>query len=370
LGVNDTIEGAVWVAEKELRQFLGRVPVARLTMTILVPIVLLFILSFRLGGFAPQQVPVAVVDLDGSSYSSDLTAALESNNRLVITRVPTRTDAENMIRKGESFAAVLIPSDFSANMELRRQASVELILDDSNTFFAKEINDLISDSIAATAQKISPQPITTTTSFMYGVGLGLVNFIAPGIVAMTAMFGSAFQAISLVWERYLGTLDRIRATPIGASAVILGKILAGSVMGITQTSVVLLFSHYALGAVVRNVGAVILVVFVVAFIFTGIGLIISSLAKEPREATMINQMMSGTMVLLSGIFYPTQALPEALRAVALLLPLTYATEALRGIMIKGLSLTAPGLLLDLGVLLLCAVISLILSTRLLFRILS
>jgi ABC-2 type transport system permease protein len=346
------------------------VPVARLTVTLLVPLLLLVVFSFRVGGLSPQHVPIAVVDLDRSAYSLDLITALTSNDRFVVAEVANRTEAENMIRNGESSAAILIPTDFSSKIELQRQASVELLLDDSNPFFAKEISDLAGDSIGAVADNISPEPITANISFMYGVGFGFVNFIAPGVVAMTAMFATTLQTVSFVWERTLGTLDRIRATPVAASSVILGKIAAGSVIGIIQAIVVLVFSYFAFGALVRNIGGVILIVFLVAFIFTGIGVMISSLVKEPRAAMMMNQMINWPMVLLSGVFYPVQALPYPLRLTSLLLPLTYATEGLRAIIIKDLSLAAPQLLLDLGVLSLYAIVTLIVGSCLLFRILS
>jgi len=370
LRVKTALQAAVWVAEKEFRQFFGGLPAARLIVTLLVPLLLLMVFSFRVGGVAPQHVPIAVVDLDRSSYSSDLMTVLTTDDRFVITRALSRAEAENMIRRGESSAAILVPQDFSKNIERHQQASLELVLDDSNPFFAKSVYDLIDDSVRTAANNLSPQPITAKLSFMYGVGFGFVDFIVPGIVAMTAMFGTTFQALSFVWERTLGTLDRIRSTPVGAGSIILGKIIAGSLIGIAQAIVVLTFSHFVFGAVVRNVGVLILIVFLVAFIFTGIGVTVSALVDEPRAAMMVNQMINWPMVLLSGVFYPVEALPDALRPIASLLPLTYAIEALRAVVIKGLSFGASEVLIDVGVLLLYAAATLALGSRLLFRILS
>ena len=370
LKFGDTLLDAVWIAEKEFRQFFGRLPVARLTLISVVPLLLLIALSLRVGGLSPQQVPVVLVDLDNSQYSSDLMTTLTANDGLIIMSAANRSDAENMIRNGESSAAIVIPNGFSTSIEHRERVSVELLLDDSNPFLAKHIDDVVSDSLRAFADRVSPQLVTTGTSFMYGTGFGLVNFVAPGVVAMTAMFGTSFQAQSIVWERLLGTLDRIRATPVGASSVVLGKIVAGTLIAISQAIVMLTFAHFLFGAIVRDVGAVVLVVFLVAFTFTGIGIIISSLTKAPRTASAINQMINWPMVLLSGVFYPVQAMPETLRVVAKLLPLTYATDALRSIMIKGLGLATIELLVDVGALSIFAIASLVLGSSLLFKILS
>jgi ABC-2 type transport system permease protein len=369
LSIRVILRDAIWIAEKEFRQFLGRVPIARLTVTIIVPIMLLLVLSFRVGGVAPQNVHIAVVDHDDSQYSAGIVNSLITHDRFAIITVTNRTQAVALIDSGIASAAIVIPSDFSRNIAIGRPVSVELILDDSNPFYANQIYSRVVNDIRAVSGSILPEPVTTTSSFVYGAGFGFENFIAPGIVAMTAMFGTSFQAISVVWERTLGTFDRIRATPVAASSVVLGKILAGSMIGIVQAVVVLVFAHFVFGTIVRNVYASILVVFLVAFIFTGIGVTVSTLVKEPRGAIAINQLINWPMVLISGVFYPVQALPDLLRLLASLLPLTYATEALRAIMIKGHTLLSPGLGLDIGVLLLYATITLVVGSNLLFRIL-
>jgi len=177
-----------------------------------------------------------------------------------------------------------------------------------------------------------------TFSFRYGAtgpDVEFVNFLIPGIVGMTAMFGSTNETMSIVWDKSMGVFDRILAAPVSSTSIIVGKTMAGAVMGVISALVLLIIGNIIFGVSFANIGVVILIILLASFSFTGIGTIISGLASEPREAMMLSNLLRFPMMFLGGVFFQTEAMPMPLPYVAKALPLTYATEALRTIQIGG-----------------------------------
>jgi ABC-2 type transport system permease protein len=174
-----------------------------------------------------------------------------------------------------------------------------------------------------------------TFSFRYGSTGGLdidfLNFLIPGIVGMTAMFGSINETMSIVWDKSLGVFDRILVAPVSSISIVFGKTMAGAVMGVLSATVLLIVGSVLFGVAWANIGLVFLVVLLASFSFTGIGTIISGLASEPREAMMLSNLLRFPMMFLGGVFFSIDVMPTPLPYIARALPLTYATEALRAV---------------------------------------
>lgn len=165
-----------------------------------------------------------------------------------------------------------------------------------------------------------------------GVESDVATFLVPGIVGMTAMFGSTNETMSIVWDKSLGVFDRILAAPVSSMSIIVGKTMAGAVMGFISSVVLLVVGYLLFGVSFPNLGLVLLVIVLASFSFTGIGTIISGLASEPREAMMLSNLLRFPMMFLGGVFFPIESMPMPLPYVARALPLTYATEGLRAVM--------------------------------------
>ena len=209
-----------------------------------------------------------------------------------------------------------------------------------------------------------------TFSFRYGASGGLdvdfLNFLVPGIVGMTAMFGSINETMSIVWDKSLGVFDRILAAPVSSISIVFGKTLAGAFMGVLSASVLLIVGTVLFGVSFANIGAVFLVILLASFSFTGIGTIISGLASEPREAMMLSNLLRFPMMFLGGVFFPIDAMPTPLPYVARALPLTYATEALRAVQTGNSSVV----FVDALVLLAYTVGTILLGSQILMRIMT
>jgi len=208
-----------------------------------------------------------------------------------------------------------------------------------------------------------------TFSFRYGAtgpDVQFINFLIPGIIGMTAMFGSINETMSIVWDKSLGVFDRILAAPVSSTSIIVGKTMSGAVMGVISALVLLIIGSTLFGVSFANISAVLLIVLLASFSFTGIGTIISGLASEPREAMMLSNLLRFPMMFLGGVFFPVEAMPMPLPYVARALPLTYATEALRAIQTG----TTSTVFVDATVLLGYTVGTMLLGSKILMRIMT
>lgn len=190
-----------------------------------------------------------------------------------------------------------------------------------------------------------------TFSFRYGSSgpdAQYISFLIPGIVGMTAMFGSISETMSIVWDKSLGVFDRLLAAPVSSTTIVIGKTIAGSAMGMVSAIVLIVIGGAIYGFWFSNIAFVLLVVLLASFSFTGIGTIISGLASEPREAMMLSNLLRFPMMFLGGVFFAVEALPNPFPYVARVMPLTYATEALRAIQSGNLSLVFVDALVLLG----------------------
>lgn len=209
-----------------------------------------------------------------------------------------------------------------------------------------------------------------TFSFRYGVTGGIdvlfLSFLVPGIVGMTAMFGSTNETMSIVWDKSLGVFDRILAAPVSSVSIIIGKTMAGAVMGVISATVLLIIGYALFNVAFANIGAVVLIILLASFSFTGIGTIISGLASEPREAMMLSNLLRFPMMFLGGVFFPVDAMPPPLPYIARALPLTYATEALRAVQTG----TTGVVFTDAAVLLIYTIGTILFGSQILMRIMT
>jgi len=356
----ETLIKAVWIAEKDLRQFFQFRQ--RFLTTLILPVLMLLVFSFRFQGLPLREAPVAVFSQGNSEIQLEVIEHLDESPALRITPMSNISQAQNMLSAGNLYGVVMISSDGV-------DCTITVVLDDSNPVLAQSVYGVVEQAVKDVNEKISRTPIRMKTNFLYGSGFNYVNFLVPGVLATTAMFGSAFQMLTLVWEKSLGTLERILVTPVRPRSIILGKTLAGCLTGFAQTILILLLGHLIFAAPLGSIHLVLFVIFLTSFTFTGLGVLVSGICGDPREATAYNQMINWPMVFLGGVFFPIEMMPAPLQYISRLLPLTYATDALRSIMIKQASF-ATNVIMDIVVLTLYAVTTLALGSKILLRVLA
>ncbi len=169
-------------------------------------------------------------------------------------------------------------------------------------------------------------------------GVSYRDFLAPGILAQSVLFIAIFYGISTIWERDLGILAIYLVSPAPRSALVLGKSLAAGVRGLAQGIMVYVLAlslgiHLALGLI--NVAGVVAMIIFSAAIFACFSLIIACLVKTRERFMGINQVLTMPLFFASSAIYPIELMPEWLRRIASLNPLTYQVDGLRTLMLPG-----------------------------------
>ncbi|MFQ5903131.1 MAG: ABC transporter permease [Candidatus Binatia bacterium] len=154
--------------------------------------------------------------------------------------------------------------------------------------------------------------------------------VAPGIIAMTWLFGNtSMAAIVVTWEKRSGTLQRLLLTPVTHRTIVLGKAVSAAVYGIATSLVISIGLVLLLGMPVVNPLAFCVGLLFGAGAFSLLGLIVSVMVREVFEAMTLMNFLRFPILFISGVFMPIEALPSWVKPIALASPLTYVVELLR-----------------------------------------
>jgi len=167
-------------------------------------------------------------------------------------------------------------------------------------------------------------------------GIDYQKFIFPGIIGQTLLFTSMFMGISVIWDREFGFLKEILVAPISRSSVFVGKMLGGSTDAVIQGSFVFVFSF--LVGVSMNMESFVFslpIMVLITFGLVSIGLIIASFIESLESFGVIQTFVNLPLFFLSGSLFPLDHVPQWLRWVSIVNPLTYGVDALRTVILKG-----------------------------------
>lgn len=187
----------------------------------------------------------------------------------------------------------------------------------------------------ATGEK-PPQVVTVQSESLVSENYRFIDFFVPGLIGMTLMTTGIFGAIG--WNtrnRELGILKKLATTPLSKLEWIIGVVLFELVMCAISTVVILTVGVLVFDLrVLPSIYSIILIV-AGAITFPGMGMVIARFVKETDSADAAANAITFPMMFLSGSFFPLEMMPEFLREIAKVLPLTYLSEGLRDSMVYG-----------------------------------
>jgi len=180
-----------------------------------------------------------------------------------------------------------------------------------------------------------------------------IDFMTPGILAQSVLFISIFYGIAVIWERDLGILHKMLASPAPRAALVLGKALSASERGLSQALIIYLLAiligvHIDWNPI--SVLGVLIVVILGSALFSTFSLIIACVVRTRERFLGIGQLMTMPLFFASNAIYPISIMPTWLQRVSNLNPLTYQVDALRALMVTG-GVSANGLIVDIAALL-------------------
>jgi len=187
-------------------------------------------------------------------------------------------------------------------------------------------------------------------------GIRYLDFLAAGILAQSALFVAIFYGISAIWERDLGVLQRYLVSPAPRSALVIGKALSAGVRALSQAVIVYILSLVlSVGLDFHPLKIVAVAVFIVlgSAVFSTLSLIIACIVKTRERFMGIGQVLTMPIFFASNAIYPLSLMPDWLRVISRINPLTYEVDALRALMLKGVA-SDYGLGVDFALLLAAA----------------
>ena len=379
MGIRNVIRHSAWICWKDLLEF-SRSKL-RLIMLVLMPLFMMVMVGFIFpSGNSISDTSIALVNNDTGVLGSTFVTQLETiNNKTGMMKLSDATDFNDIktkLQNNDISGGIIIPENFSSEIQAGRQGLITIVIDQSNPQMSLTIQGVLTKTIEAMGKQnavynLNNQfniSLTTATAMITPYNIkseGIVpgepnyfQFVAPGIIAMVVMMALMTglpHAIS--YEKDIGTLDGMLAAPINRLSIILGKVMAQTVRGMIQGFIILILAVALFGVVIEgNILLVIFLILLTVFSFVGLGILITSFTENEETATMVMMTLMFPMMFLSGVFFPLQQMPWYMQGLAQFLPLTYATTALRKVMVLGADIPAVStevlILLAFGIVLL------------------
>ncbi|MGW0632870.1 ABC transporter permease [Streptomyces sp. NPDC002758] len=197
-------------------------------------------------------------------------------------------------------------------------------------------------------------------------GIPYIDYLAPGIIAQSAMFIAIFYGIQIIWERDAGILNKLLVTPTPRSALITGKAFAAGLKSLVQAVVVIVIAAI-LGVTLtwnplKLIGVAAAVVLAAAF-FSCLSMTIAGIVLSRDRLMGFGQAITMPLFFGSNALYPVSVMPGWLQAVSKVNPLSYQVDALRGLLLG----TPAHLVTDFAVLVVAAVLGTAAASSLLGR---
>ena len=191
--------------------------------------------------------------------------------------------------------------------------------------------------------------------------------VVPGLIGLTLLFGAtSMEAIVIAFENRVGALERLAMAPFTPAAIILAKVASGVVFALLTGTVVWLGATLLTDIPFAPVWLVFPTFLLAACAFACLGVFVSVAVKEVFEAMTLANYFRLPMTFVCGVFFPVPSMPLVLQIIAGVLPLTYAVDALRILLLAGEG-SQFGLWADWVALLIFCLILAPISTRLLAR---
>lgn len=355
-----------------------------LALVVVVPLVITALLAWVIRGSLPGEVRVAVSNPAGAA-GEVLVEALRgaTGGDLQLEVATDEAAAREKIREGVVQVALILPADLATEMSGGR-IHLRVVTEGTDPAVDGEaiaaLQQLVIRAAASLGPGTAPMLEVAHETVFLSPQADTLDVMAPVFLGYFAyFFVFLLTGISFLRERVGGTLERLLATPVSRAEIVIGYGLGFGALATVQVVLLTAFilgrvaipamgplGEWGIGLGVHSAGSpllALLVVLVLALGAVNLGIFLSTFARTELQLIQFIPIVIVPQGLLSGIFWPVDRLPDLLQGVARLLPVTYAVDALRAIILRGDGLEAAGVTTDLGVLLGMAAVFVLLASR-------
>ena len=312
-------------------------------------------------GTAFPNLPVSLVQMDEGQAANLIAAQFiqisTQQGLFKVSETASYEAARNQLVEGNLKGIIIIPQGFSDALAAGQPATVRVTVDETNPTTASVVQSEISAIFNIIGSSMSTQninsmdggrvnpafimqPISITNIPLISGVSSSFQFLAPGFMALTVITGSLQGvAAAISREKEQGTMDGLLASPIPHMSIILGKVAAQTVRGLIQGFLILGLSMVLFGVQIYGSPIIMLIVMVLGTAsFVGVGIIMTAVAPDQETAQMMTIILQFPMMFISGILFPIDQLPGWLQLIGKALPLYYAADALRKVIILNATL--------------------------------
>ena len=307
-----------------------------IVFSLILPLLILAIVGLNDGENDP--IEIGIVNNSKSNLSQQFVDQLTSNNLFNIIQGSEET-LRNELVNGDLMIVLIIPSAMDDKV---KSSNIKLLVDKSQTQFIQTIEPILNQSLLSIEREITGRAsmFNLVIEDVKSRTLSYIDFLLPGIMAFMLMnlsiAGSGFNVVEF---RRRGILKRLFVTPIKPIDFVLAIVIARMVIVLGQLSIIFGFALAILDAnIVGNVVSLYFVIMLSVLMFLTLGFSIGSLAKTQESVGVLATIFIYPQLVLSGIFFPIETLPEYIHPFAELLPLSLVADAMRSIANDGLEL--------------------------------
>lgn len=310
------------------------------TMMVLfgMPVVLMLLLGFALKTEV-RNVRVVAVTASADHLTHDIIDRLDASDYfMTVATVGTPREAELLIRSRRADMAVVFSPDFASRTVSGKGAGVQLMLDCSDPNMAIQQANYARQIITAELSGSSNVPSPVTIKMLYNPGMESSYGFVPGIMGMLLLIVCAMMtSVSIVREKERGTMETLLVSPVRPYTIIVAKAVPYAVLSFVIVTCILLIARFVLGVPVEgSLLSIYGVSAVYVMLALSLGLLISVLVSTQIAAMLASGMLLlMPSMLLSGMIFPVESMPEVLQWVAAVVPARWYIEAMRKLMIMG-----------------------------------
>jgi len=325
------------------------------------PLVFMFIISFASGG-DPEPIELGIVNNANNNISTDFIASLESTLLFNIT-IGNEEELREQLIAGDKTVVLVLPDNFQ---DSGTPADLTVLIDASQVRQAAIVMPVLRTALVDVERQLrNTDPLfDLNVEDVQSRTQSYLDFVVPGLLAFSIMnIAIAGSGFNIVEYRRKGILKRLFVTPIQPRDFIGGLVIARLSICLVQITGLILAAIFLFHVVfVGNLLSLYLFILVGTVIFLCIGFCLGSLARTQQAIIAIGNLVTFPQMILSGIFFPIEALPDLVQPLAKMLPLSFISTGLREIAINGAGLLelVPSII-GMG---LWAVVVLVLSIRL------
>ncbi|MCK4664266.1 MAG: ABC transporter permease [Bacteroidales bacterium] len=319
-----------------------------LPIIFLMPIFQLIVLVYA-ANLEMKHIKMFIVDKDMSSTSRKLISKFEGSPFFYVNKGSfSIKEAKSELIKDKADIVLNIPNGFERKLIKEKSSKIQLLVNAINAtaagltqYYASSVISDFNKSIISEFGNVSisnqPQNINIKYSFWYNPELNYKTFMVPGIlVILVTMMGMFLTALNLVREKEVGTIEQINVTPIKKYQFIIGKLVPFWFIAIFELAFGLTFGKILFDVpIVGSLWLLFGFTSVYLLVALGLGLFLSAVSNSQQQVMFLTFFFMLTFVLMSGIFTPTESMPNWAQKINIINPIAYFMRVIRMILLKG-----------------------------------